>query len=82
MSPVKELERKKDKEKEKVKEAIHEPLKRGKFEVEPKTREKEIVKDAYAKVEVQTKEEEILEKEEHLTDGQKQFSKKKIIYYC
>jgi len=64
MSPVKELERKKDKEKEKVKEAIQEPLKKEKIDNKPKSRKNGIENDESSKVEVQTKEEEILEKKE------------------
>ena len=63
MSPVKELEKKKDKKKEKVKKVIQEPLKKEKIDITPKSRKNGIEKDKSSKVKVQTKEEEILEKE-------------------
>ena len=67
MSPVKELESKKDKEKEKVKETIQELLKKEKIDNKPKFRKNGIENDESSKVEVQTKEEEILEKKEKKT---------------
>lgn len=73
MAPIQEKKRKKEKE------VIQEPLKKENIEVEPKTKKKGIEKDEFAKVLVQTKEEEILEKEkkeEDLADEEKEISKK------
>ena len=79
MSPVKELKKKKENEKEKVKKEIQEPLKKGKIELETKTKKKEIEKNKLSKGVVQTKEEEIMEKQkkyENLKGEEKEVSKK------
>lgn len=64
MSPVKELERRKDTEKEKVKEAMQEPLKKEMIDIKLKSRKNGIEIDETPKIDVQTKKEEILEKKE------------------